>query len=83
VLDELGEPLVGPGQPARPENVFSLRSGAVIVLQTMLTRPGIHKAAMYEPPLSLTRAAATEVMTRFDHETVQGKVASALTTAMK
>ncbi len=64
-------------------NVFGLSSGAVIVLRAAPTLPAIHRAAIYEPPLSFTRKTAIAILTRFDEEMAQGRVAAALTTAMK
>ena len=64
-------------------HVFGVSSGGIICLQAALTLPAIDKAAIYEPPLSLTRSAATAVLTRFDQQMAQGKVAAALITAMK
>jgi pimeloyl-ACP methyl ester carboxylesterase len=64
-------------------HVFGVSSGGIICLQAALTLPAIHKAAIFEPPLSLTRSAASAVLTRFDREMAQGKVAAALVTGMK
>jgi pimeloyl-ACP methyl ester carboxylesterase len=63
--------------------VFGVSSGGILCLQAALTRPAIDKAAIFEPPLSLTRSAATAVLTRFDQELAQGRVAAALITGMK
>jgi len=64
-------------------NVFGVSSGGIITLQAALTLPAIHKAAIYEPPLSFTRSEATAILARFDEYMAQGKVAAALITAMK
>lgn len=64
-------------------NVFGLSSGGIISLQAALTLPAIHKAAIYEPLLFMDGAAPTAFLTRYDKEMAQGKVASALVTAMK
>ncbi len=64
-------------------NVFGVSAGAIISLQAALTLPGIHKVAIYEPPLVMDESAPTAVLTRFDQEMAQGKVAAALITAMK
>lgn len=63
--------------------VFGVSSGAIISLQAALTLPAIHKVAIYEPPLSLTRAAANAILSRFDREMAQGRVANALVVGMK
>ncbi len=64
-------------------NVFGVSVGAIISLKAALSLPAIHKLAIYEPPLFTDRAAPTAMMTRYDEEMAQGKVAAALTTAMK
>jgi len=64
-------------------NVFGVSSGGIICLQAALTLPTIHKAAIYEPPLFINSSVPTAVLTRFDEEMAQGKVAAALVTAMK
>src|SRR5215211_5134538 len=63
-------------------NVFGVSSGGIICLQAALTLPTIHKAAI-EPPLFINSSVPTAVLTRFDEEMAQGKVAAALVTAMK
>jgi pimeloyl-ACP methyl ester carboxylesterase len=64
-------------------NVFGLSSGAIILLQAALTLPTIHKAAIFEPPLFMNDSVPTAVLTRFDKEIAQDKVAAALITGMK
>ncbi len=64
-------------------HVFGVSSGAVITLSAALTLPGIARIALYEPPLSLSRAAATAILTRYDREMAAGRVAAALVTSMK
>lgn len=64
-------------------NVFGVSAGAIICLKAALNLPAIHKLAIYEPPLFTNSAAPTAMMARFDEEMAQGKVAAALTTAMK
>jgi pimeloyl-ACP methyl ester carboxylesterase len=63
--------------------VFGVSSGALILLQTALTLPVIHKAAIYEPPLSINGSAPTAWISRYDKEMAQGKLTAALITAMK
>ncbi len=63
--------------------VFGVSSGAIIWLQAASTLPGIHKVAIFEPPLLVNGSAPTAWLTRFDSEIAQGKVASALITGMK
>jgi pimeloyl-ACP methyl ester carboxylesterase len=64
-------------------NVFGLSSGAIILLQAALILPTIHKAAIFEPPLFMNDSVPTAVLTRFDKEIAQDKVAAALITGMK
>ncbi len=65
------------------QDVFGVSSGGIIMLQAALTLPAIQRAAIYEPPLSLTRRAAAEILARFDREMAAGDVAAALVTGMK
>jgi pimeloyl-ACP methyl ester carboxylesterase len=64
-------------------NVFGLSSGALIALKAALTLPAIHKAAIFEPPLSINSSTPLAWLTRYDQEMAQGKVAAALITGMK
>jgi pimeloyl-ACP methyl ester carboxylesterase len=64
-------------------NVFGVSSGAIICLQAALNLPIIQRVAIYEPPLSMTRAAANAILTRYDEQMAQGKVSAALVTGMK
>ncbi len=63
--------------------VFGVSAGAVICLQAALTLTAIEKAAIFEPPLLINGSVSTAFLTRFDEEMAEGKVASALVTAMK
>jgi pimeloyl-ACP methyl ester carboxylesterase len=63
--------------------VFGVSAGAVICLQAALTLTAIEKAAIFEPPLLINGSVSTAFLTRFDEEIAEGKVASALVTAMK
>jgi pimeloyl-ACP methyl ester carboxylesterase len=65
------------------QNVFGVSSGGIICLQAALTLSAIHKVAIYEPPLFSNDSTPTAVLTRFDKEMAQGKVAAALITGMK
>src|SRR5205085_12513746 len=64
-------------------NVFGVSSGAIIWLQAALILSTIHKVALYEPALFLSDAGLAPMLTRFDQELAQGKVAAALVTGMK
>jgi pimeloyl-ACP methyl ester carboxylesterase len=61
--------------------VFGVSSGGIIALQAALSLPVIHKVAIYEPPLLINSSLSW--LKRFEREIAQGKVASALVTAMK
>ncbi len=63
--------------------VFGVSSGGIIWLKAALSLPAIHKTAIYEPPLLINGSLPIAWMTRFEREIAQGKVASALVTAMK
>jgi pimeloyl-ACP methyl ester carboxylesterase len=65
-------------------NVFGVSSGGIICLQAALTLPAIHKAAIFEPPFFINdESTPTTVLTRYDQEMAQGKVAAALITGMR
>ena len=53
------------------------------MLQAALTLSAIHKAAIYEPGFFMNSSVPTAILTRFDKEMAQGKVAAALITGMK
>lgn len=63
--------------------LFGLSSGAIILLQASLTLPAIHKAAIFEPPLFNSNSVPVGILTRFDREMAQGKVAAAMITGMQ
>jgi len=65
-------------------NVFGVSSGGIIWLQAALSLPAIHKAAIFEPPFFINDSTTpTAVLTRYDKEIAQGKMAAALITGMK
>lgn len=63
--------------------VFGVSAGAIVCLQAALTLSAIHRAAIFEPPLIIDDSVSTAFVERFDKEMAQGKVVSALVTAMK
>jgi len=63
--------------------VLGVSAGSIICLKAALTLPAIHKLATYEPPLFTNSTVPAAIMTRFDEEMAQGKVAAALTTTTK
>ena len=67
----------------RAHNVFGVSSGGLILLQAALTLPAIHKAAIFEPPLSIDGSISTAFVARFERELAQGKLAAAMITGMK
>jgi pimeloyl-ACP methyl ester carboxylesterase len=64
-------------------NVFGLSSGALIALEAARTLPAIHKVALYEPPLSVDHSTPTDWVARYDREIAEGKLGSAVFTALK
>lgn len=65
-------------------NIFGLSSGAIITLQAAIDLPNIHKAVIFEPPFFFNNLVTpTAILTRFDKEMAQGKVAVAMITGMK
>lgn len=64
-------------------SVFGVSSGGVICLKATLSLPGIDKAVVYEPPLSLPKVEVDAALKRYDSEMAEGRVAAALITAMK
>lgn len=63
--------------------VFGLSAGAVIAIETALTRPQIAKLALYEPPLSFNGVQHASWVSRYERELQAGKLGSALITVMK
>jgi pimeloyl-ACP methyl ester carboxylesterase len=64
-------------------NIFGLSSGAIIALQAALVLPAIGKAALYEPPLSVSGSTPTGWVARYDREVAQGALGSAAITAAR
>jgi pimeloyl-ACP methyl ester carboxylesterase len=62
--------------------IFGLSSGALISLQATLSLPAIRKAAIYEPPLFVNGLPIT-LMTQYEKEMAEGRLAAAMITAMK
>jgi pimeloyl-ACP methyl ester carboxylesterase len=62
---------------------FGLSSGAIILLKSALTLPGLRKLVIYEPPLALNGLYYPKWVTRFDQEIGEGKIAAAMITGMK
>ena len=63
--------------------VFGLSAGAVIAIETALTRPQIARLALYEPPLSFNGVQHASWVPRYERELQAGKLGSALITVMK
>lgn len=61
--------------------VFGLSAGALITLQAALTLPTLHKFAIFEPPLFVDNLP-TQLIARFESEMAQGKLESAMVSAM-
>jgi pimeloyl-ACP methyl ester carboxylesterase len=64
-------------------DLFGLSGGALVVLRTALASPGVRKAALYEPPLSVGGSAPTSWMPRYERELTQGRLAAAVVTALQ
>ena len=62
-------------QATGARNIFGLSSGAIIALQAALVLPAIGKAALYEPPLSVSGSTPTRWVARYDREVAQGALA--------
>src|SRR5258708_24722506 len=62
--------------------VFGVSAGGLICLQAALKLPAIHKAALYEPAMSINGSISTAFLTRYDQEIAQGKGAAALVSGM-
>lgn len=70
-------------QATGARNIFGLSSGAIIALQAALVLPAIGKAALYEPPLSVSGSTPTGWVARYDREVAQGTLGSAAITAAR
>ena len=78
-VEDLAALLAGTGA----RDVFGVSSGADHRARGRLTIPGIRRLAAFEPPLFEDDALPIELLTRFDAEMAEGRVAAALITAMK
>jgi pimeloyl-ACP methyl ester carboxylesterase len=63
--------------------VFGLSSGAVIAIETALTRPDVTKLALYEPPLSFDGVVHGRWAPEYERGMRAGKPGSALAAALK
>jgi len=63
--------------------VFGLSAGAVIAIETALTRPDIAKLALYEPPLSFDGVQHATWVPRYERELHAGRLGSALVAVLK
>ncbi len=68
---------------AGAHSVFGLSSGAIIALEAARTLSAIHKVALYEPPLSINHSTPMDWLGRYDRELAQGRLGSAVVTAMR
>jgi pimeloyl-ACP methyl ester carboxylesterase len=65
--------------------LFGAATGALIILQSALTLPGIHKIALYEPLLYLSKYKSemdnfNAMIHRYDEKVAEGKLAAAMVT---
>ncbi len=63
--------------------VFGVSSGAIVSLEAAISLPAIHKAGIFEPPLSSDGSLWKTFLPRYDKEITQGNIAAALVTGMK
>ncbi len=64
-------------------HLFGLSSGGIIALSAARTLPGIHSAAVYEPPLSVNHSTPLGWLPRYQRELARGDVAGAAVTAIR
>ncbi|MGB9371313.1 MAG: alpha/beta hydrolase [Halobacteriota archaeon] len=65
--------------------LFGVATGALIILQSSLTLPSIHKVALYEPHLYVNKSEMerfNQLMQRMDKEIAEGKLKSAMVTGL-
>jgi pimeloyl-ACP methyl ester carboxylesterase len=63
--------------------LFGHSAGALIVLEACLTVPGVCKAALYEPPLSIKHSYSLDWVKRYNDEISRGNMAAAFVTVLK
>jgi pimeloyl-ACP methyl ester carboxylesterase len=66
--------------------LFGASTGALIILQSTLTLPGIHKIALYEPLLYLNKSDMDKfnaMIHRYDKEVLEGRLAAAMVAVTK
>jgi len=66
--------------------LFGASTGALIILQSALTLPGIHKIALYEPLLYVNKSDMDKfnaMIHRYDKEVSEGKLAAAMVAVTK
>ncbi len=63
--------------------VFGVSSGAIVCLTAALTLPAVERAVIFEPPLFPNDSEPINILTNFDREISQGRIAAALVTSMK
>ena len=66
--------------------LFGAATGALIILQSTLTLPGIHKIALYEPLLYVNKSDMDKfnaMIHRYDKEISEGKLAAAMVAVSK
>ncbi|RSN09232.1 alpha/beta hydrolase [Nonomuraea sp. WAC 01424] len=64
-------------------HVAGVSSGAIITLRTLLVRPDLDSAVVFEPPLFTDGSAPAAGLPRLDRELAAGRTAAALVTGMK
>lgn len=64
-------------------HVAGVSSGAIITLHTLLARPDLAGAVVFEPPLFPDGSVPAACLPRLDRELAEGRTAAALVTGMK
>jgi pimeloyl-ACP methyl ester carboxylesterase len=66
------------------QSVFALSSGALITMQCALTRPSLHRIALYEPPLDVgTRPSPRDWVPAYEKALAGGNLAGAMAAIIK
>ena len=67
----------------RARDIFAVSLGGLIALQAALTLHGIDRLAIYEPALLKDGAPWASLLTRYDREIAEGRIADALVTSLR
>ncbi|NUR85983.1 MAG: alpha/beta hydrolase, partial [Nonomuraea sp.] len=70
-------------QATGARHVAGVSSGAIITLRTLLARPDLGRAVVFEPPLFPDGTTPAACLPRLDREVAEGRTAAALVTGMR